>query len=205
MTYFFGGPPHLYKYLAMPRAGDSAGEAKVRDILIAHNFFLSDPQSLGDPYECPPGADPALRVFCLAKRSDSVLMWSRYAEHHTGFALRFVTKDPLIAEATPVEYATSRRMADPRARGAPDKRKALLLKSRDWKYEEEYRIVRPAASDPMLPFNPAALTSVIFGIAMPEADKARVRGWCAEGGLNVKFYQASDDRSSFSVGMTEAG
>jgi len=192
ITYFTGGPPHLYKYLAMPREGDADGESRIRDILVGHNLFFSDPESYDDPYDRLPETPSA--VLCLTKHRDSAMMWRNYADRHTGFVLRFVTRDPLIAEALPVEYSVSRP-------GGKD----MPRKSRDWKYEDEYRIVRPGKPAASVPFNPAALTGVIFGIRMAEADKARLRRWCAEGGLNVTFYQARDDQKSFPVIVDEAG
>jgi hypothetical protein len=87
-------------------------------------------------------------VFCLSKRSDSVLMWSHYAGSHTGFVMGFlVTTDPSLF-FTPInvkykrDYPSHSFIRD----GATATRDAIGTKSLDWTYEEEVRVVKSKRS-----------------------------------------------------------
>ena len=144
-----------------------------------------------------------MAVYCLTERVDSVLMWSHYARNHTGFAVMFDGADPFIGEAQRVRYERSRPLVDPGAGEARIMDAVLLVKARDWKYEQEWRITR--INRPGLhAFNPKALTGIVFGMAMPQVDRDRLRALCAEGGLEPKYYQAVDDSRSFDVRIVAA-
>ncbi|RVT93390.1 DUF2971 domain-containing protein [Sphingomonas crocodyli] len=143
-----------------------------------------------------------MAVYCLSARVDSVLMWSHYAKNHTGFAVRFDYSDTFIGEAQRVRYVHKRPLIDPGSRDERNMYVVLLSKARDWKYEQEWRITRIGRPG-LHKFNPKALTGIVFGMAMPQLDRDRLRALCGEGGFEPKFYQAVDDARSFNVQIVE--
>lgn len=139
-----------------------------------------------------------MAVYCLSARVDSVLMWSHYARNHSGFAVEFSGSDPLIGEAQRVKYLRDRPIMDPGSGDKHNMHVTLLTKARDWKYEQEWRITR-IGKPGLHKYNPKSLKSIIFGMAMNNRDRQRLRAMCREGGLEPQYYEAVDDTLSFSV------
>ena len=88
----------------------------------------------------------AVRVVCLSEVYDSMLMWSHYAQNHTGFCIEydFEEKDMFYKHLHPVVY-TKERYAVSKI-DILDGNKEFLYKttcrkSDVWSYEKEWRII----------------------------------------------------------------
>jgi hypothetical protein len=134
-----------------------------------------------------------LKLLCLSVATDSVTMWSHYAEQHRGVALRFETPEGVdspwrLAEPVNytvelplamtrenfVDYAAGRAALDPQALA----RTMVLSKAKEWEYEKEWRIASGDGRDKTrefedIEFNRKELTGLILGARMPDGDKAR--------------------------------
>lgn len=98
----------------------------------------------------------ALRILCLTKKPDNLLMWSHYAEQHKGccFELDFTNYDHNRSDPfngnnwlpLKVDYETRRPKISPLEKGLA--KEAIYTKSIDWKYEEEWRIMRTYRNNP---------------------------------------------------------
>lgn len=107
-------------------------------------------------------------IFCLAQKPTVPLMWTHYAEGHTGICLRFqFTADQEPAPFS-VEYSDQRtcRLTDTPWEIAA---RSVLGKSSCWAYEEEYRCIRSSdqggpgwAPMPHLP-----VTGLVLGYRFP--------------------------------------
>jgi hypothetical protein len=82
-------------------------------------------------------------IICLSKNWDEILMWSHYANSHTGICLGFEIEEANLME---VNYQERRlTLADLGIDsiaefGEPEMRKLLLTKFKTWTYESEYRV-----------------------------------------------------------------
>lgn len=101
----------------------------------------------------------SLLICCYGRRNDSILMWSHYANCHKGVCIEFEPYDDV--DATEVKYSNRRARLDLYSiiqtvlaydylQEKVDIRnknvvrnllKPFSIKSKDWKYEEEYRSV----------------------------------------------------------------
>jgi hypothetical protein len=118
------------------------------------------------------------RIFCLTTKPSNTLMWSHYAENHTGICLEFGCDNTVFSGAFKVSYAEAYPLFD--LADGDDERvlSPLITKSRDWAYEDEYRLIaqeRDAAVAPSLMTDenylalPAgALRSIILGCSAKE-------------------------------------
>lgn len=100
---------------------------------------------------------------CLTHNYDNLLMWAHYADSHTGVCLEFdITMDlDTFYSPLPVKYTQDYPYYD----YIYDKGgavRAILHKSLDWSYEEEYRIIKPGGFG-LRKITSDSLTSVIFG------------------------------------------
>jgi hypothetical protein len=118
------------------------------------------------------------RVYCLATEPANTLMWSHYAEKHTGICLEYRCDDGVFSTALKVVYCETY----PRLDLADDNPDTLLLplltKAEDWSYEDEYRLIAQEESEALnhrslitknnrLKLPDGALTSIIVGCLAP--------------------------------------
>ena len=88
-------------------------------------------------------------IFCLSQISDSLLMWSHYADQYAGAVIEFDGSKDFFAGQIEVEYRSLRPRKNISAylvANQPVPVAELCVKSDQWRYEQEVRIVR-ALSD----------------------------------------------------------
>lgn len=129
-------------------------------------------------------------VLCLSSNPKSILMWSHYADGHRGFMLEFTIplvgknavdftrQSPQLAVAAqnlfsiPVKYEESRPMMmsediDTDATAL----KALLVKSKEWRYEGEWRCLDHQRGPGIHSYNRnLVLNRIVAGIRIDHAD-----------------------------------
>ncbi len=83
-------------------------------------------------------------IFCLSRKSDSLLMWSHYADRYAGAVVEFDAAHEFFAHPIDVEYRARRprRHIDDYLAGVPIPVSELCTKSDQWAYEQEVRIIR---------------------------------------------------------------
>lgn len=134
-------------------------------------------------------------VFCTAETRDDILMWSHYAESHTGFCLAFKTEDPFFQSVRPVSYDCSGRVPCVNAVSDDDEIvaslvKALLTKAMRWEYEHEWRIIDLDNGAGPRQFPPKVLHAVILGCRIHDDDRKRMLEWCKGRSPRPILYQA---------------
>ena len=111
------------------------------------------------------------RIYCLTPDPCSTLMWSHYAENHRGICLEFHVGNPLFIKARKVTYCSEYPVWVPQEMLTAADR-VILTKSKDWEYEEEFRLIGSpyyADGNPLKPegdffrLPPRSLQSVIVG------------------------------------------
>jgi Protein of unknown function (DUF2971) len=125
------------------------------------------------------------RVFCLTTHPKNILMWSHYAENHTGICLEFSCQNFVFSGAFKVQYAENYPIID--ITDSADERVlvGLISKSSAWSYENEYRLIaqerRHAVStslftdDNYLALPTGAIKTVILGCLCPAAVEQNIR------------------------------
>lgn len=88
----------------------------------------------------------SVRVVCLSEVYDSILMWSHYAQNHTGFCIEydFEENNMFYKRLYPVKYTTDRYAISKADMSNSNTRwiyKTICSKSDVWSYEKEWRIV----------------------------------------------------------------
>ena len=136
-----------------------------------------------------------------------LLMWSYYADCHTGICLEFdVKKDPgFFTFPINVHYQDAYPKIDILEE---DKYKEYVItlmstKYLEWSYEEEIRIMKD--SNKAYSFKPSALVSVIFGCKVDDAVIEEVKH-VVEANPNlkhVKFYKAVMDDIDYKLNISQ--
>jgi len=78
-------------------------------------------------------------IICFSTELDSLLMWGHYTRSHKGFVVEFDPHHSLFhpLEFGKVDYSQTRPVFETAAA-----RKMLLVKGKEWEYENEYRLIK---------------------------------------------------------------
>lgn len=128
-------------------------------------------------------------VLSLAEKPDNLLMWAHYARDHRGFVIELDGEQPFfhrreseedrLRHLRKVQYSRDRPAVALEDYNAAD---ALLIKSVDWEYEQEWRMILPldessqkleteVGSIHLFELPPACVTGLILGSRMSSADR----------------------------------
>lgn len=141
------------------------------------------------------------RVCCLTTKPDNSLMWSHYAEKHTGVCLEFEVQNEVFSTAVKVEYQTEYPPFQMTAAAVGTNVKALTTKSQDWGYEEEYRLIALEKSKLSIPGMLSAdgnwltipensLLGIITGCQMDDTHKKQIEELVEESGKSIQIKEA---------------
>jgi hypothetical protein len=155
-------------------------------------------------------------LFCLSEVHDSLLMWSHYAQNHTGAVIKFLSLEevdsPLIV-ARPVHYSPELpqlRFADlmdfeGMKRVVYDT--LTLCKSDVWSYEQEWRIVAGLRDKKktyeFLPFALEEVGAVYLGCKMAPADWEEIIEIVRSKYPRAKVFQAHKHPREFALLFSE--
>lgn len=150
----------------------------------------------------------AMGVYCCSRTIEETLLWSHYADKHSGVCLeyKFLGKS-LIGEITAaqnvdylddplVPWLVGSAPLDMTEFGKELALRYLRTKSPAWAYEQEARIIRQESGP--FKFRGVLLMEVCFGLRTPKADVDLVvkivQSYCGE----VKFSRMVPDQTEFS-------
>ena len=156
------------------------------------------------------------KYLCLSARRDILLMWAHYAEAHKGVVLEFEAKPgvdsaficarPMNYVEQPPNFADLNTLAHVLAgnlqfdvRATIDK--LVYSKTKDWEYEQEWRIDTASGRNPSehfedVPFFPSDLSSVTFGLRTSEENKQRWWHYARRINPGLRFWQARQEGMS---------
>lgn len=127
-------------------------------------------------------------ILSLTEDPENILMWSHYAQKHEGYCIGFDTKrlmDSLRVYANrsrnsfillPVEYQEDypRLVLDDSIERIEILNRMLTIKSMQWEYEKEYRLIINGESNFELDIPSEVITTVMLGARTSERMKGRM-------------------------------
>jgi len=107
----------------------------------------------------PTSLSAQIGILSLAERPDNLLMWSHYAQNHTGFVIEFDEehsffksasdgtehKNPLTLQRVQYSVGRPKRPLINSIKDFEQNPSWYLVKSEEWQYEHEWRMMRPLA------------------------------------------------------------
>lgn len=152
-------------------------------------------------------------ISCFAKRNDNILMWSHYADKHTGFCVEYDLSKMKSQEAKlmlyPVIYSKKRpllplsmfdfsNIKDVKvAEGVfpyADIAESLLTKSAIWQYEEEWRIIHTLSNLDEQRLFEDIITGVYLGASISEENEKIIREKANHKGVPIKRMRLLEDK-----------
>lgn len=149
-------------------------------------------------------------ILCLSKVKDSLLMWAHYADQYSGAVIAFDGTHEFFSDKIEVEYRPSRprHTLERYLAETPIPLSELCVKSEQWSYEKEIRIIRTLAECEQIkevdqrkfpifvqriPIN--AIKSVILGERTPVEEQREIFSRLKE--TNISLSLAAIDHSGF--------
>jgi len=126
-----------------------------------------------------------LGILSLTTRPNNPVMWASYANDHKGMCLGFDTSNDMFHSARPIIYLLKVRKYVPGAH-ALNAEAFVLTKTREWNYEDEWRVIAAAARR-LYSFKAEKLECVIFGTQTSDIDRAKVGNWISQGSSRSSF------------------
>ena len=140
------------------------------------------------------------RVCCFCQGFDNILMWSHYSNMHKGVCVKFDrAKDELFNDVMPISYNEQLPKYNLVEGTLEDVRRTIYIKSKDWEYEKEMRIVKHIQQgvDNKVKFKKKALCEVILGCRFPEYKKLAVQAIIKKYGYHTTFSQMDMSQSEY--------
>ena len=192
----------LFKYR---RFNTKTDRERLQQLLFDKKIYCPTVSELDDPYDCNiDTAEPLMhrlvkfRVFCACgDKHDDILLFSLYADKHTGVSLEFKVEDGgTIGESTFLGFAErityKARENFPRF-NQDNIHQLLWTKYVAWKYQDEFRSIANIEENPhrFREFQKEELVSIRFGLKMDQIYQQKIMQWADEAGLtHVRFYKA---------------
>ncbi|MDR3681235.1 MAG: DUF2971 domain-containing protein [Flavipsychrobacter sp.] len=140
-------------------------------------------------------------VTCFSERNDNALMWSHYADKHTGICLMFEwEKHASFFMGYKVQYKNTIPEVYYSGNGLFETGNIILTKLAHWSYEQEVRSVIKLdnGTNHLAAFDPKALKGIIYGERASKVDKKTIRKIINmhPGYENVEFFTQSVNESN---------
>lgn len=145
-------------------------------------------------------------ILSLSATAKNILMWSHYAQNHTGFCIEFIRNEnnALGADAVPVIYCKSRTGGDEDT----EEGGIFARKHTGWRYEKEWRIVQ-LPGDSLHPI-PGNISSVIVGSKMEESSLETIKNILGQHNSNessrrkhIRLKYAEMDPEDYKINIRE--
>lgn len=154
-------------------------------------------------------ADNRMGIISFSTDINNILLWSHYAQNHCGFAVGFdkvkIENSNLLGAGGMVQYSLDNN--HPIVNPIDDNNSfwnRTFVKSNDWKYESEYRILRifreklsPNDSKRKVQFDPELINEVCLGMEINDSDKKLIIEICNN--HKIPVYQMSKVPRKFEI------
>lgn len=152
------------------------------------------------------------RICCFTNRKENLLFWSHYADAHRGFCVEFdATKEP-ISSAFKVQYTKDYPEAVYPPPNDVTGLKPLLVKSKIWNYEEEFRSlliseakIQPPNDGKSVMLNGDEIKNVFLGAQISEEHKEVILDLINQGSFNPGIWTTRLGKSTFSLEFDQMG
>lgn len=145
-------------------------------------------------------------MFCLTEKPDNILMWTHYANIHSGFCIEYETGDNslLFGMAQEVNYETEYPVFDMYNTNLDEQiDKIFLTKHKSWSYEKEHRVFDLESGPGLRHYESELMTGRIFGINMSEEHKSLIYKWLDQRGSPIEIKQARQSQCTYLIELDE--
>lgn len=160
------------------------------------------------------------RILCLSESFNDILMWSHYANYHTGTVIRLRLIEELdnpVGAAVPIHYSEKvpslMPSIDDFVKYSTGQKEIIRdntyiqfvsTKSKNWEYEKEWRIICPplpgqSNSFDDRPINPQEIDAIYFGCKISKEDQESITAMLTEDFGHVRVFKGEKDRFRYGL------
>ncbi len=141
-------------------------------------------------------------ILSLTPNPMNYLMWSHYANSHTGYCIGFDSKllfDEIGGALVKVKYETEL----PKLKLFEDIRefqqKLLATKMKDWEYEDEYRLININPPSRIVTYSKEMIKEIFLGCNMPLENKNKIIEFVKSNAIDCQVFDLSLDKTVFKL------
>lgn len=139
----------------------------------------------------------------FSTKLNSIAIWSHYASSHEGYCVKFQPLESELINALEVKYSLKRPTLQKKEFLTQEQifteklAEYLLIKSTEWQYESEYRIVKHDAAKQYETFDRSEIVAVYFGIKAKKEHIELIRD--TNKNKKIEFYIGIKDSLDFKI------
>ena len=146
-------------------------------------------------------------ILCLSMMAHDFVMWTHYAEEHSGICIRFNLRDvnneehvQFFADAHPIVYVNKMPVVS-FVRDGPTEiiQKVFLTKSLPFSHEREFRIVRYDKGSGVRELPKGIIDAVILGCNITETNQELIIKACSQYDGDIDIVKADLDPDTFAL------
>lgn len=187
--------------------GYSGSELEKQSDFLADNGPLADPANIARAQANQRDKmNASFGVVSLSSVSDSILMWSHYANNHKGFCVGFNARlfiEDLQSSLHSVTYEESYPEIIPTSNSSwlHNQGRIMATKFKEWEYEKEYRLVKYGYTNKVAKLSENYFKSLILGCAMPDEQKSEIIDAAKLSVPNIEIYQAERHGTQYLISL----
>lgn len=143
-------------------------------------------------------------ILSLTAKRDNLLMWSHYADSHKGFCVGFDKSklfETIKGSIGPIIYQSEIPSIGLFEDSLKAHTRLSMTKSKEWEYEEEYRITKIYAARKVYHFPSDAILEVILGYNMSDSEKDEILKLVKKKFPKAKLYESKMSLEEFKLNM----
>lgn len=196
---------HLENLLTRKGVAGNNMTNKLRD---AKERFKNNPQEVQDNLDKE--TEKKVGILALTENYENLLLWAHYGNKHTGFCVELDAQ--LLNKIVNVEFNNNQEPAFlfkvkyqnkfpiiiP-CKHSSEQRTQLefLIKSKDWKYEQEWRIILLNGSRQKRSLPPEVFKKIFFGLNSNSNDIERSKDLLSQFNPKIELYKAAKKKDAF--------
>lgn len=146
-----------------------------------------------------------LGIYCVTAVNDNILMWSHYANNHSGFCVGFDSTKLFnyFSGGREIDYRNKFPNISPLE---PLEKRMLYqdyIKASFWNYEIEYRLIKSNFSNKVLKLEKDVITHIIMGHKMNNSQRSDLIKITKHELPNTKIFEAKPKQNSFELEIKE--
>ena len=139
-------------------------------------------------------------IVCLCKEKDNFLLWSHYANSHTGFCVGF--DKTLLFEDTASQFAHMHYQNNLPTLNLFDNvfehfKKLIGTKSKIWEYEDEYRLSKIYSSRKVAVLKKETIVEILLGSKMEQQEKFKLLAFIEQEYPHAKVFDMRLSKTKF--------
>lgn len=151
-------------------------------------------------------------VVSLSTKYDDILMWSHYANSHTGYVVGFnkeklinfckiaLKKQKILFDCYEVKYSDTFPQLHPLKSNTEEYViTPLITKNALWKYENEYRLIQTNGTDSIMTLDYDIYEQIIFGCNILDKDRNEIIRIIKENFPDISIYQLFIDDNQYKL------